>query len=162
MDPEEFVAIYTEMNAVIAKMTPLENEYHSIKVGLQLLRLLEDYPWDYLYGGNVFNPDQVQAILAADPTRANMEYKIPMWICQWESFNINTAQEREKRQFAAEVEAMRIALATTMADHPVSNRLQRWLMDRYDREQRVFQYDLMDKDIPVRQELNRKPDAKMQ
>lgn len=151
MERAEFIAIYTEMNAVIAKMTPLENEYHSIKVGLQLLRFLDDYTWDYLYGGKVFNTDQVNAILAAKPTRDNMEYKIPMWLSQWAAFDICTAQDREKKQFAAEVDAMRTALITTMPDHPVSNRLQRWLMDRFDRNQRAFNYDVMEKDIPARQ-----------
>jgi len=151
MEPEEFVAIYTEMNAVIAQMSPLENEYHTIKVGRQLIRFLNDYPWDFLYGGQVFNTDQVNAILAAKPTRSNMEFKIPMWLSQWERFDISSAQEREKKQFAAEVDAMRTALITTMADHPVSNRLQRWIMDRFDREQRTFDYDRLEKDIPARE-----------
>ena len=162
MDKAEFVAIYTEMNAVIANMTPLENEYHTIKVGVQLCRLLDDYPWDYLYGGQAFNADQVNAIQAAKPTRENMEYKIPMWLSQWAEFNITTAQAREKKQFAAEVDAMRTALITTMADHPVSNRLQRWLMDRYDRRQRTFDYDRMESDIPARQNNSKEIDSKMQ
>ena len=162
MEPAEFGAIYTEMNAVIAKMTPLEKEYHTIKVGIQLYRLLDDYPWDYLYGGQVFNADQVSAILKAKPTRDNMELKIPMWMSQWAAFNLSTAQDREKKQFAVEVDDMRTALITTMADHPVSNRLQWWLMDRFDRQQRTFNYDMMESDIPVRQEQVKNQDKKMQ
>jgi len=162
MDPAEFVAIYTEMNTVIANMTSLEKEYHAIKVGIQLYRFLDDYPWDYMYGGQVFNADQVSVILAAKPTRDNMELKIPMWMSQWAAFNLSTAKEREKKQFATEVNNMRMALATVMADHPVSKRLQRWLMDRYDREQRVFKYDMMESEIPARHDQSDEQDKQMQ
>ena len=152
MDPAEFAAIYAEMNEVIANLTPLDQEYHSMKVGFQLCRILEDYRWDYTYGGNISNADQIQAIQQADPTPANMEFKVPMWLSEWKGFNFSAAAARERKQFAEAVDAMRRQLAINMPGHPVNGRVQRWLMNRFDRQNKTFHYDLLDSQLPMLKE----------
>ena len=152
MDPAEFAAINSEMNEAIANMTPIEQELHSMKVGQQLCRILEDYCWDYTYGGSVLNAAQIQAIQQADPTPANMEFKVPMWLSEWKGFNFSAAAARERKQFSDAVSAMRRHLAVTMPGHPVNGRVQRWLMNRYDRQNKKFRYDLLDSQLPIQNE----------
>ena len=151
MDPQEFALIYAEMNATIAAMEPVEKEHHDMKIGQQLCRILEDYRWDYTYGGiaprGTLNTDQIQTIHQAEPDRINMEFKIPMWLSEWKGFNWSAASDRERKQFVDAVDVMRRQLAIIMPEHPVNGRVQRWLMNRYDRQAKVFKYDVPDSQL---------------
>ena len=139
MDPVEFNAINEEIIEVINGMTLLERIYHDNKVGLHLMSLLDDYHWEVTYTS--LTPIEIQALQAAATTRNNIDNKIVMWINSWNGFDFATNSDNEKSCLADETNFMIRAIAEIIPDHPVTGRLQRWIMQIYNRENRTFKYD---------------------